>query len=488
MSATTTCPGCHAVLKRPADLPPGKRIRCPECGHVFAPPADEAAPVAVTAAPQPPAAALPADLEPSVPLATPPRQGLPRRGRPESEPDRSSAHAAIILGLILVVLLFLGGGGFLAYSLLRVTRAPEIEAAVPTGRVAPPFGPNQPMGPAVPPGGVAGGGPMGGGMPGGAPLPAPPRIGQAAPQIDGKDLDGKPMKLSDFRGKVVVLDFWGDWCPFCKAAYTYQRELVRRMEGRSFVLLGVNCDDTAEQAKLVVKNHRITWRSWWDGPRNMSGQISQKWGVQVVPSVFVIDTQGTIRQHYEGVPPEKALEQLVDSLLPAAERGRPRWLAQEALLDRLAKEVEVGPYRLRPPADSTLQRRQPEGNRQVFLWTPQIRLGGNGAELEVTLTTGKPDKPESPEEAIEKGLEDVLCLRQDWLCPAAERGEVNGLIFHRVHWSGRHRVSRKKVLGFLYVATDGDTRIQIAGRGSLDDPWAVSVAEAAALSFARPAK
>ena len=51
-------------------------------------------------------------------------------------------------------------------------------------------------------------------------------VRETAPEITGDDLNGRPMKLSDFRGKVVVLDFWGDWCGPCRAMYPHERSLV----------------------------------------------------------------------------------------------------------------------------------------------------------------------------------------------------------------------------------------------------------------------
>jgi peroxiredoxin len=513
MIATIACPGCNVSLKRPVDLPSGKRIQCPHCGTAFVPAGETEAGLGVTSAYQPPSAA-PAVSRPSRP-ASPAKKARPEKG--------SSAVVLLAVIALLVVLALVGG----AVAVLAffgpdwssknkpavaggpMPQMPDMGNQRPPmpggpggpfpgvgnpgapGPIGPGMNPQNPMQPGAP--GAVGPAPgvnnPGAANPGGPMQPLQPRqqplqVGQAAPEIDGKDLDGKPMKLSAFRGKVVVLDFWGDWCPFCKAAYTYQRDLVQRMQGRSFVLVGVNCDQTIEQARLVVKNQRITWRSWWDGPQDMSGAIYKRWGVQAVPSVFVLDTKGVIRQHYEGAPPEGALENLVESLLPASERGRPRWFAPATRLTKLGPEADVGAYRMRLPREMTAHKPPPEDGQTIFLWKHSTLFNG-ATQLQVTLRPAAEDKPE---DAIEKRLASVPCLRQGWTCSAVQRGVVQGLIFYRVNWSGIERGDKRPVAGFVYAAVDGDTLIEIAGRTTEANHSELLLADAAALTFRKPPK
>src|SRR5690349_12343493 len=75
------------------------------------------------------------------------------------------------------------------------------------------------------------------------PARSDPKVGTPAPEINGKELStDQPMRLSDFKGKVVVLEFWADWCPHCKNMLPYDKTLIKRMQGKPFVLLGVNFD------------------------------------------------------------------------------------------------------------------------------------------------------------------------------------------------------------------------------------------------------
>jgi peroxiredoxin len=122
------------------------------------------------------------------------------------------------------------------------------------------------------------------------------RVGKTAPEITGKDLDGVPFKLSDYRGKVVVIYFSGDWCGPCRGEYPYQRLMMELYKDRPFAILSVNSDtlDVAKKAK-VEKN--LTYRSWWDGDQKETtkGPIATAWNVTGWPTIYLLDHKGTIR-------------------------------------------------------------------------------------------------------------------------------------------------------------------------------------------------
>jgi thiol-disulfide isomerase/thioredoxin len=135
-------------------------------------------------------------------------------------------------------------------------------------------------------------------------------VGMRAPEIEGLDTNGRPMRLSDFRGNVVVLDFWGDWCPYCQAMYPDERALVDRLRGKPFALLGINSDRDLNSLYLRMSAERINWRSWWDG--GTRGPITSACGVRAWPTIFELDPKGVIR--FKGVRGE-ALARAVDFLL-----------------------------------------------------------------------------------------------------------------------------------------------------------------------------
>ena len=136
-------------------------------------------------------------------------------------------------------------------------------------------------------------------------------VGKPAPEIEGVDIDGKPLKLSDYKGKVVVLVFWGSWCGPCMAQVPHERELVERLKGQPFALLGVDCEPNKDTARGVMARERMTWPNWFDGAAG-TGPIAKRYHIRGYPSVFVLDARGVIRgRDARGV----GLDQVVDKLL-----------------------------------------------------------------------------------------------------------------------------------------------------------------------------
>jgi thiol-disulfide isomerase/thioredoxin len=142
-------------------------------------------------------------------------------------------------------------------------------------------------------------------------------IGETAPDLKGDDIDGKPIKLSDYRGKVVVLSFWASWCGPCMAMVPHERELTDRMRGKPFALIGVNGDDKKADARRAVDKEKITWPSFWNGAEGPHGPIPTEWNVNNWPTVFILDAKGKIRLKLEGLN-NKRLDDTVDRLLAEA--------------------------------------------------------------------------------------------------------------------------------------------------------------------------
>jgi peroxiredoxin len=118
-------------------------------------------------------------------------------------------------------------------------------------------------------------------------------VGQPAPEIEGRDADGTTFRLSDYRGRVVVLTFSGNWCVPCRAMYPEERRLVELGRECPVTVLSVNTDQDVATLKASIADGTITWRCWWDGPPG--GPIARAWNVQIYPAVYVLDQEGVIR-------------------------------------------------------------------------------------------------------------------------------------------------------------------------------------------------
>ena len=140
-------------------------------------------------------------------------------------------------------------------------------------------------------------------------------VGKPAPQIEGVGVDGKPLKLSDHKGKVVVLVFWGSWCGPCIQQVPHERELTERYKDRPFTVLGVDCGDTREIARKTMGKEKITWPNWYDGD-GTSGPIATQYHIRLYPSMFVLDAGGIIRSREQGGP---AFDALIENLVKQAE-------------------------------------------------------------------------------------------------------------------------------------------------------------------------
>jgi peroxiredoxin len=445
MSTTVKCPQCSAPLELPDVVPAGKRLQCPDCGTAFAPPGEADAELAMTTGPGRPGAKSAPQPAPQRPRRQRGRDEEYGRHDPDAGPQKgSSVGVFIIVGVLF--LLLLGAAGTVLTALMAARADQEVMVAQA-----------QAQAPMAGPGGMAAAG-----MAGGAPVKQL-MLGDPAPDIVGEDLDGKPMTLADFRGKVVFLVFWGDCCPF-KADYNYLNYLNNRMKDQPFVMLGVNCDRTKEEAKLVVGNQKVGWRSWHDGGGVMlNGPIFQAYAVSMAPTTFVIDQKGMIRKWLVGQQMDIFMDQAVNEVMAQGKNrpanAPPLWLPGSIAYGQLGDEVEVGRYRMRPPQGFVLEKS--DAGRPTYRWKGLPRADGVVPVLEVTLTPEPPPPDRKLEDILEKDLEAIPCPnpRLGWSCSGAERGEVNGLTFVRATWGVTQAARRTN--GYNYVAADGDTLIRI---------------------------
>lgn len=143
-------------------------------------------------------------------------------------------------------------------------------------------------------------------------------VGKAAPDIAGEDTEGTKFKLSDYRGKVVMLSFWGTWCGPCMALVPHEREISTRLKDKKFALIGVNSDVDKSKLTSAMEREKITWRSFWCGAKGPEGEIPSAWNVTGWPTIYVLDHKGVIRaKQVMG----KALDHVLEKLVAEADAG-----------------------------------------------------------------------------------------------------------------------------------------------------------------------
>jgi len=138
-------------------------------------------------------------------------------------------------------------------------------------------------------------------------------IGMTVPDTESTSLDGKKVKPSDYRGKVLVLDFWATWCGPCVAMLPHSRQMVARLRGKPFAMVSISADDDVDEVKTFAKQNDMVWSQWHEGP---NGAMKSKWNINSLPSIFVIDAKGVIR--HKGLR-EDDLEDAVKKLIKEAE-------------------------------------------------------------------------------------------------------------------------------------------------------------------------
>jgi peroxiredoxin len=151
-------------------------------------------------------------------------------------------------------------------------------------------------------------------------------VGKIAPEIVGVDLNGGEMRLSDYRGSVVMIHFWGSWCSRCVETISGERALAEGLKDQPFVMLGVNNDEQVEMALRFADEHKMDWSSWFDGAAT-TGAIATKWNIIDWPTSYVLDHQGVIRAKFLGAitPEVETLVRHLTASVPQSDNTRYVW-------------------------------------------------------------------------------------------------------------------------------------------------------------------
>lgn len=135
-------------------------------------------------------------------------------------------------------------------------------------------------------------------------------IGADAPEFSLKDINGKTVSLSDFKGKVVILDFFASWCPPCRQEVPDFIQLQNAYADKGFAMIGVAVV-TAQEAKDFVDKMSVNYPVLVDDEK-----VSGAYGpIRSIPTTFLIDKNGKIVKMYIGFRPKSTFESDIKELL-----------------------------------------------------------------------------------------------------------------------------------------------------------------------------
>ena len=119
-------------------------------------------------------------------------------------------------------------------------------------------------------------------------------IGDMAPEFSIESSDGTFFKLSDFKGKVVLLDFWASWCRPCRTENPNVVRLYNKYKNQNFTVYSVSFDQQKEKWLNAIKQDQLTWPNHVSELTGWKSTPGEKYGVTSIPKTFLIDKNGII--------------------------------------------------------------------------------------------------------------------------------------------------------------------------------------------------
>jgi peroxiredoxin len=120
--------------------------------------------------------------------------------------------------------------------------------------------------------------------------------GGPPPALALKDLDGRQHRLADYRGKVVLINFWATWCGPCREEMPSTQELKNKLAGRPFVVLAVNLDEPESRIRKFLTQMKLDFPILLDPDRN----VAKGWNARILPATFIVGPDGRVRYSLVG--------------------------------------------------------------------------------------------------------------------------------------------------------------------------------------------
>lgn len=149
------------------------------------------------------------------------------------------------------------------------------------------------------------------------------KVGSDAVPLRGKDLDGAAVSLADYKGKVVLLDFWASWCGPCRQSAPNIAKLYAKYKGQGFEILGIAFDERREDVAHGMKELGIDWRQVWDGKGPMT-EAALRYSVDIPPRMMLIGRDGKIAALHLYPVDSRGVKETEQAIVAALEAGGAR--------------------------------------------------------------------------------------------------------------------------------------------------------------------
>ena len=117
--------------------------------------------------------------------------------------------------------------------------------------------------------------------------------GAVFPGFNEKDLTGKPLVLADYKGKIVLIDFWATWCGPCRGEIPNVVAAYQKYHGQGFEIIGVSLDQDRQKLLDYTKQMNMTWPQFFDG-QGWANKLAAQYGIESIPATFLLDGNGKI--------------------------------------------------------------------------------------------------------------------------------------------------------------------------------------------------
>jgi peroxiredoxin len=118
-------------------------------------------------------------------------------------------------------------------------------------------------------------------------------VGATFPDFEEKDLAGKPLSIANYKGKVVLIDFWATWCGPCIGELPNVLKTYEKHHSKGFEIIGISLDKDEAALTGFIKKRNMSWPQFFDG-KGWQNKLAEKYGIVSIPATFLLDGEGKI--------------------------------------------------------------------------------------------------------------------------------------------------------------------------------------------------